>query len=263
MVSLNVYTWLNDSLVQSTVRDMGGPQMLTLPDSNAYFPNTYPAIFDILYAMTEGDSATVFQVVDSVMDQGIQRVFPGMKVKEIRYELTLVDQLTEAELQQKDEDARKMAEASMARKSEIEKLVNQTRDDYLAHKLGDKLQKTATGLEYVILEPGMGVTVHDGEQIATHYYGVLTASGVMFDNSFERGEPAPFRVGGLIPGFNEGMKLLRRGGKAVLFIPYNLGYGEDGTPDLNYSRKSGYDFLSGTFVGVEELRNRETEELRN
>jgi FKBP-type peptidyl-prolyl cis-trans isomerase FkpA/FKBP-type peptidyl-prolyl cis-trans isomerase FklB len=50
----------------------------------------------------------------------------------------------------------------------------------------------------------------------------------MFDNSYDRGGPAPFNVGSLIPGFNEGMKLLNRGGKALLFIPSKLGYGEQG-----------------------------------
>ena len=50
----------------------------------------------------------------------------------------------------------------------------------------------------------------------------------MFDNSYDRGGPSPFTVGGLIPGFNEGMKLLNRGGKALLFIPSDLGYGEQG-----------------------------------
>lgn len=54
----------------------------------------------------------------------------------------------------------------------------------------------------------------------------------MFDNSFERGEPAPFPVGQLIPGFNEGMQLLNRGGKAILFIPPALGYGEAGAGDV-------------------------------
>jgi FKBP-type peptidyl-prolyl cis-trans isomerase FkpA len=50
----------------------------------------------------------------------------------------------------------------------------------------------------------------------------------MFDNSYDRGGPAPFNVGGLIPGFNEGMKLLNRGGKALLIIPSKLGYGAQG-----------------------------------
>ena len=60
VVEVNVNTWLNDSLVQSTARDMGGPQVLTLPDTAAFKNKAkFPALFDVLFEMTEGDSSTV------------------------------------------------------------------------------------------------------------------------------------------------------------------------------------------------------------
>lgn len=102
-------------------------------------------------------------------------------------------------------------------------------DAYKANTLGDKLKSTASGLEYIIHEQGTGVAVKDGDQIPTHYYGVLKSTGAEFDNSFTGGgDPPTFRVGDLIAGFNEGMKLLNRGGKATLFIPWQLGYGANG-----------------------------------
>ena len=93
-------------------------------------------------------------------------------------------------------------------------------------KLGDKLKKSASGLEYIILEQGTGARVKDGQQLKTTYYGALNATGAMFDNSFDHGGAVYFQVGNMVQGFNEGMKLLNKGGKAILFIPSALGYGE-------------------------------------
>lgn len=62
----------------------------------------FPALFDVLFEMTEGDSPTVWQVVDSTMKAGITRAFPGMDVKEIRYEVVLVNQFSKEELAEKE-----------------------------------------------------------------------------------------------------------------------------------------------------------------
>lgn len=115
------------------------------------------------------------------------------------------------------------------RTAEIAAKIAADLDAYKANTLGDKLKSTASGLEYIIHEQGTGAAVKDGDQIPTHYYGVLKSTGAEFDNSFTGGgDPPTFRVGDLIAGFNEGMKLLNRGGKATLFIPWQLGYGANG-----------------------------------
>lgn len=104
---------------------------------------------------------------------------------------------------------------------------------YNAGTLGSQLKKTASGLEYIIHEQGTGATVANGDLVPTHYYGALKADGDMFDNSYAGcGDPPLFTVGQLISGFNEGMKLLNRGGKATLFIPYQLGYGTSGSGSI-------------------------------
>ncbi|MFM9951914.1 MAG: FKBP-type peptidyl-prolyl cis-trans isomerase, partial [Saprospiraceae bacterium] len=60
------------------------------------------------------------------------------------------------------------------------------------------------------------------------------ADGKMFDSSFGRGEPIefPLGVGQVIPGWDEGLSLLKQGGKATLFIPYQLAYGDAGSPPV-------------------------------
>ncbi len=221
-VLINVKTWLNDSLIQSTVRDNGGPREFTMPDSTA-MKGKVPAVFEALMYMTNGDSATVLQPVDSMMAKGIPKEFG--EVKQIRFEVKVVDILTPEKIAEREAEAAKKAEGVKAQGIEIGAQIKTALDDYKAKKLGDKLQKTESGLEYIILDKGTGAAIKDGDRVPTNYYGVLKTTGVMFDNSFDRGGAAPFTVGGLVPGFNEGMKLLNKGGKAILFIPSALAYG--------------------------------------
>lgn len=223
-ILINVNTWVNDSLVQSTLRDAGGPREVTLPDSTM-MKGRVPAVFEALLMMAKGDSATVYQPLDSIMKKGIPKSFG--EVKEIRYEVKLEDIVTPEVLQQRQAEAAKKAEEAQAQGMVVAETVKTMLADYKSKKLAN-LKKSDSGLEYVIIEQGSGAPLKDGDSVPTSYFGVRKNDGVMFDNSYDRGGPSPFTVGALIPGFNEGMKLLNRGGKALLFIPSKLGYGEQG-----------------------------------
>lgn len=223
-VLISVDTWVNDSLVQSTTRDAGGPRELPLPDSSM-MKGKVPAVFEAILMMAKGDSATVIQPLDSIMKKGIPKNFG--EVKEIRYEVKLVDIITPDVLEKRNAEKLQKAEGAKAEGMLVAEKVKTMLADYKAKKL-DNLKKTDSGLEYVIIEQGSGPAIKDGDNIPTNYYGARKSDGFMFDNSYDRGGPAPFNVGGLIPGFNEGMKLLNRGGKALLIIPSKLGYGEQG-----------------------------------
>lgn len=223
-ILISVNTWINDSLVQSTSRDAGGPRELTLPDSTM-MKGKVPSVFEALLMMAKGDSATVIQPLDSIMKKGIPKNFG--EVKEIRYEVKLEDIITPETMQKRQQEEAQKAEGAKAQGMVVAEMVKTMLADYKSKKLAN-LQKSASGLEYVIIEKGTGAPIKDGDSVPTNYYGVRKTDGFMFDNSYTRGGPAPFNVGGLIPGFNEGMKLLNRGGKAVLFIPSKLGYGPQG-----------------------------------
>ena len=56
--------------------------------------------------------------------------------------------------------------------------------------------------------------------------------GTVFDSSYERGEPAIFSVKDMIPGFSEGLELMKEGGKYELYIPADIAYGETGNPAI-------------------------------
>jgi FKBP-type peptidyl-prolyl cis-trans isomerase FkpA len=223
-VLLDVDTWINDSLIQGTQRDNGGPREIEIPDSSE-MKRKIPAVFEALFLMTKGDSATVIQPVDSFMARAIPKELGEVKV--IRYEVKVVDVPTPEFLAARKTQEEKEMEVVKGRGVAVGALTSKTLADYKANKLGPTLKKTASGLEYVVLEQGSGAAIKDGDMIETHYYGVLKSDGTMFDNSFERGASIPFEVGILVPGFNEGMKLLNRGGKAILFIPSGLGYGDE------------------------------------
>lgn len=223
-VLISVYTWVNDSLVASTDRDAGGPREIAIPDSSM-MKGKVPAVFEGLLLMTKGDSATVIQPLDSLMKKGIPKSFG--EVKEIRYEVKLVDIITPETMQKRQAEEMVKAEAAKAQGMVVAETVKTMLAEYKSKKLAN-LKKSESGLEYVIIEQGSGAPIKDGDSVPTNYFGVRKSDGKMFDNSYDRGGPAPFNVGGLIPGFNEGMKLLNRGGKAMLFIPSALGYGEQG-----------------------------------
>lgn len=95
---------------------------------------------------------------------------------------------------------------------------------------GKKIEKTASGLEYVILSKSKNTTKPaKGNRVKVHYSGYFK-DGKMFDSSVDRGQPIDFQlgVGQVIPGWDEGIALLSAGDKAKFIIPYNLAYGEQG-----------------------------------
>lgn len=86
---------------------------------------------------------------------------------------------------------------------------------------------TASGLQYQVLQQGKGRRPKATDQVRCHYEGRLV-DGTLFDSSIERGEPAVFGVNQVIPGWVEALQLMCEGDKWKLFIPYQLGYGEQG-----------------------------------
>lgn len=114
-----------------------------------------------------------------------------------------------------------------------------------------KSTKSATGLEYILIQKGTGVKPTPGSTVYIHYAGYLE-DGSLFDSSYEEVatlygkfdsnrasqngyQPFPFEAGkkdGLIPGFLEGLNTMNFGDKIIVFIPANLGYGAQGAGNV-------------------------------
>ncbi|WP_411289912.1 FKBP-type peptidyl-prolyl cis-trans isomerase [Sphingorhabdus sp.] len=84
---------------------------------------------------------------------------------------------------------------------------------------------TPEGLSYTIIKAGKGERPNAESKVTVNYKGMLTADGSEFDS----GKDAQFPVGGVIPGFAQGLQLMQPGGSYRLCIPSKLGYGEAGT----------------------------------
>ncbi|MBL7734726.1 MAG: FKBP-type peptidyl-prolyl cis-trans isomerase [Chitinophagaceae bacterium] len=89
-----------------------------------------------------------------------------------------------------------------------------------------------SGLQYKILKEGSGEKPGPADKVKVHYEGSLIG-GKIFDSSIERGEPIELNVNGVIAGWTEALKLMPVGSKWKLFIPSELGYGDNNAgPDI-------------------------------
>ena len=88
-----------------------------------------------------------------------------------------------------------------------------------------------SGLQYKVVKAGTGPKAVDGDKVTTHYTGRFI-DGKVFDSSVERGQPATFGVNQVIKGWTEALKLMPEGSKWVLYIPYDLAYGERGQSSI-------------------------------
>jgi len=92
----------------------------------------------------------------------------------------------------------------------------------------DEVIVTESGLQYEVLATGDGEKPTAQSTVRTHYHGTFI-SGDVFDSSVDRGQPAEFPVGGVIPGWTEALQLMTEGSKWRLYVPFNLAYGERGS----------------------------------
>ncbi len=96
----------------------------------------------------------------------------------------------------------------------------------------EDVQKTDSGLEYVILESGPedGAKPLPSDTVVVLYEGRFADSGEVFDSAYQRGEPIMFSASGVIPGWKEALSMMRPGDHWLLHVPSDIAYGERGHP---------------------------------
>ena len=88
---------------------------------------------------------------------------------------------------------------------------------------------SVSGLHYKVLDPGTGDKPSMTDSVLVHYKGTLI-DGTQFDSSYDRGAPATFRLDQVVKGFGEGLTKVGAGGKIILYMPSDLGYGNSPRP---------------------------------
>ncbi len=120
----------------------------------------------------------------------------------------------------------------------MNKIANMSDDQYKKYMFEEVLKKypnaqqSSSGLVYIIENPGVDPKAKQGDSLSLHYRGTFRADEKQFDASYDRGAPMDFiyKTNRMIPGFEEGIAFLGKGGKAKLIIPYYQAYGKQGRP---------------------------------
>jgi len=102
--------------------------------------------------------------------------------------------------------------------------INQGKAFLAQNKTKPNIKTTASGLQYEVLTEGAGVAPLATDKVTVNYKGTLL-DGTQFDSSYDRGQPTSFGLNQVIPGWTEGLQLMKPGAKYRFWIPYNLAYG--------------------------------------
>jgi len=138
--------------------------------------------------------------------------------------------MTDEEVQATMTDFRKeMTAKQTARAQEAGEKNKKEGETFLAeNKNKEGVVTLPSGLQYKIITEGSGAKPKPTDTVTVNYRGALI-DGTEFDSSYKRGQPASFKVTGVIPGWTEALQLMKAGSKWQLFIPSSLAYGERGT----------------------------------
>jgi len=126
-----------------------------------------------------------------------------------------------------DSKLQERQQAEMSKMSDVNKAEGKKFLDQNGKRPGVKT--TASGLQYEIVVEGSGPSPMATDKVTVHYKGTLL-DGTLFDSSYDRGEPATFGLNQVIPGWTEGLQFVKVGGKAKLWIPSDIAYGDNPRP---------------------------------
>lgn len=150
--------------------------------------------------------------------QGLKDAIAGVPSKVSAQELQAAFKALDTHMSKKDDAVRQANEKA-------------GKDFLAANAKKQGVKTTASGLQYKITKEGTGKSPKPTDTVRVHYKGTFL-DGKQFDSSYDRGQPAEFPLNGVIPGWTEGLQLLKEGGKATLWIPGNLAYGPKGRGEI-------------------------------
>lgn len=156
------------------------------------------------------------EVVTALIARGLEDSYQGKTLLLNEDEIEKVKQEFTQKLQQ-DYQARTKAAGEKNKKEG---------DAFLAENMKKSgVVTTASGLQYLVLTEGKGARPGANAVVKVHYRGTLL-DGKEFDSSYKRGAPVTLKIGEVIPGWSEALRLMQVGGKYKLFVPPTLAYGD-------------------------------------
>lgn len=183
----------------------------------------------------DGDQAKLSYSIGATLGQGLSRDIKDLDVD--AFAAAIKDVYGDDEMQMSQDEIsttltqyqqQKVAE----QKAEQKKVADENRKKSEAfleeNAKKDGVETTDSGLQYQVLESGDGKSPTADDTVRVNYEGTLP-DGTVFDSSYKRGEPISFKVGQVIPGWQEALKMMHVGDTWMITVPSDLAYGPAGT----------------------------------
>jgi FKBP-type peptidyl-prolyl cis-trans isomerase FkpA len=210
LLNLRISTGNADSVILETY----------LANSPRYIPADEPVLKDVFAALSKGDSVEILVNADTLFQKSFGSEKPANMVagEKVRFLVTLVDLFSQQEMQQKQ----------MQQMSEFMQRDSVALNEFLASK--QNVQTTASGLHYIVKTKTNGKQATKGNKVSMMYRGTLL-NGEEFDGNMDGSNPPldfTIGLGQVIPGWDEGVALMKEGEEYTFIIPWRLAYGERG-----------------------------------
>lgn len=149
---------------------------------------------------------------------GLEDKEPKLTDEEIR---TVLEGFQQKQQEKQMQEMKQMADENLAASTEFLE----------SNAKREGVKTTESGLQYEVITEGSGDSPSADDMVKVHYTGTLT-DGTVFDSSRERGEPVTFKLSDVIPGWTEGLQMMKEGGRWKLYLPPELAYGPGGNRSI-------------------------------